>query len=455
MILLLIHSPAAGQGPIEEISLTVERLFPIFANSTESLSAAESDLLFRCGEVKLNTAEGQVFDELSGTQVDALSAMAGDETSISESMTVRLSEPQKNVIAARLQALRGGSSSALANNFDQMSPEPILLTGPITSLSPSSSNPSGLAADGRLGTFINGAIGVGENDPSRIEPGFDYQHTAITAGLDYRITDQWIAGLAIGYSAANADLDGDSGETEVDGVSLSIYGSYYLAQFHLNGMLTAGWRDYQSERRLNYTIARDPSDPLAATSAQTSVNQTFQGDSDATEFSLNLSGGYDVYLGAMTMGPYAGITYFTNTIAGFSETLARENRNDGFGLALEYDDQEIESFTTTIGGMISYAVSTVIGVFSPHIRADWEHEYSHDNDDIEAKFVNGGRFEAAAAENVIIIPTENSDTDFFNLGVGTNATFPYGVSAFADYTTILGLADISYHQLTGGLRFEF
>lgn len=124
-------------------------------------------------------------------------------------------------------------------------------------------------------------------------------------------------------------------------------------------------------------------------------------------------------------------------------------------MALDYAEQDIYSVTTTVEMLLSYAINTGIGVFSPHIRADWEHEYSDDNDDIEAKFVNGGSFEEAIANNVIIIPTENPDTDFYNLGLGTATTFPYGISAFVDYTTILGLKDLTYHQLIGGVRFEF
>jgi hypothetical protein len=56
---------------------------------------------------------------------------------------------------------------------------------------------------------------------------------------------------------------------------------------------------------------------------------------------------------------------------------------------------------------------------------------------------------------VIIIPTENPDTDLYNLSLGVAGTFPYGISAFIDYATILGLNDFTYHQVGGGLRFEF
>jgi uncharacterized protein with beta-barrel porin domain len=323
-------------------------------------------------------------------------------------------------------------------------------------------NQSTLLDDGRLGFFITGSFANGEKDASTVEPGFDYTNTAMTAGMDYRITNQFITGVAVGYSAAKADLYADSGESDVTGYAVSLYSTYYLEQLYLNGMVTAGWRGYESERDLDYTITRDARDPLAPTNPLTTVDQTFKGDSDATEFSASLGGGYDVYSGGLIFGPFISANYFKTTIDAFSEKLAVENTNDGFGLALHYDKQEVESFTTNVGAMMSYAVSTGIGIFSPYIRADWEHEYNDEADDIKARFANvyadwelEDDVQEAVANNLIIVPTETPDADLYNLSLGVAATFPYGISAFVDHTTILGLKDFTYQQVVGGLRFEF
>jgi outer membrane lipase/esterase len=454
-LFLLIYRPAAGQDPRRAISSTVENLCPLLAAHRDNLSAAEQDVYFRCGEVKIKTADGQTYDDLSNGQLNALSNMTGDEASVTETVSVQLSGPQRQVLSARLQALRKGSGGGLAMNYNPKQPEPIYLAGPISTLSGSDLDQSTLSDNGRLGLFITGSFANGDKNESIVEPGFDYTNTAVTAGLDYRFTDQWIAGLAVGYSTADADLNADSGESDIDGYAVSLYGTYYLEQLYLNGMVTTGWRDYESKRHLDYTITRNPSDPSAPANPQTTVDQIFKGDSNATEFSANLGGGYDFYTGGLTFGPYANANYFKTTIDGFSEDLSTENSNDGFGLALSYDKQDVASFTTNVGAMTSYAVSTGVGIFSPHIRADWEHEYNDKADNIKAKFVNGGSFQEAIANNVIIIPTENPDTDLYNLSLGVAGTFPYGISAFVDYTTILGLKDFSYHQVGGGLRFEF
>ena len=453
-LFLLIYRPAAGQDPKRAISSTVENLCPILAANRDNLSAAAEDVLIQCGRVKIQSADGQTYDDLSNEQLNALSNMTGDEVSATETMSVQLSGPQHQVLSSRLQALRKGGGG-LAMNRKPIQPEPIYLAGPITALSGTDLDQSTLSDNGRLGLFITGSFANGEKNESIAEPGFDYTNTAVTAGLDYRFTDQWIAGLAVGYSNANADLDADSGESDIIGYAVSLYGTYYLEQLYLNGMVTTGWRDYESKRHLNYTITSNPNEPPGPANPQTTVDQTFKGDSNATEFSASLGGGYDFYVGGLILGPYADANYFKTSIDGFSENLATENTNDGFGLALSYDKQEVESFTTNVGAMMSYAISTGVGIFSPHIRADWEHEYNDKADDIKAKFVNGGGFQEAIANNVIIIPTENPDTDLYNLSLGVAGTFPHGISAFVDYATILGLKDFTYHQVGGGLRFEF
>lgn len=468
LLFLIAYQPAFGEDPRQTMSFTVENLCPILAANSDYLSAAERDAFFRCGEVKIQTTAGQTYDDLSDDQLNALSNMAGDEASVAETVSLQLSGPQRQVLTLRLQALRKGGGG-LAMNFNNKAPEPILLAGPVTALSKTDLDQSAFSDNGRLGFFITGSFATGEKDRSTVEPGFDYTDTAVTAGMDYRFTNQFITGLALGYSAANADLDADGGKSDVTGYAVSLYSTYYLEQLYLNGMVTAGRRGYESERNLNYTVTRNPSDPLAPTNPITNVDQTFKGDSDATEFSASLGGGYDVYAGGLTFGPYVNANYFKTTIDGFSEDLATENTNDGFGLALHYDKQEVESITTTVGAMMSYAVSTGVGVFSPYIRADWEHEYNDEANDIKASFANvhadweyeddeeehEDDLQEAVANNLIIIPTEKPDADLYNLSLGVAATFPYRISAFADYTTILGLRNFTYQQVVGGLRFEF
>ncbi len=454
LLALLLPRTAFGDSPIREMSNTVESLCPVLAGVSDSLTASERDVFLRCGEVKIKVNDGQAFEDLTDAQLNALSNMTGDESTTQETVNVRLVGPQHAAIAARLATLRGGGGGGLALNLNQPPHEMILLAGPVSALSSTGQDSSVLSDFGRIGSFITGSIATGEKDASETIPGFDYSGTAITAGMDYRFSERFISGLALGYASANADITFDSGELDAVGWAVSLYGTYYLDRLYLNGMATAGWKDYDLKRHVNYTVTRNPNDPNVGTSPEVAVDQTFTGESDASEYSASLGAGYEFDFGGLTLGPYANINYLTTTIDGFNEKLDTPNTNEGFGLALSYDSRDIESVTTNVGGQAGFAWATSFGILSPYTRVDWTHQYNTDVDDIQAKFVNGGTFAEAVANNRILIPTEDNDPDFFNFGAGLAATLPYGISAFFDYATIWGLKDITFHQFTGGLRLE-
>lgn len=129
------------------------------------------------------------------------------------------------------------------------------------------------------------------------------------------------------------------------------------------------------------------------------------------------------------------------------------NHNAGFGLALAVDDQEVESLTSNLGVQLSDSASTGIGILTPYLRLDWEHEFSNDERLIEARFANvGSRY---AALNTILIPTDEPDRDYANLSLGMTTVFPGGTQAFIEYATILGHEELTLHTIVAGLRFEF
>ncbi|MBK8536466.1 MAG: autotransporter domain-containing protein [Candidatus Competibacteraceae bacterium] len=52
----------------------------------------------------------------------------------------------------------------------------------------------------------------GDKSRTTQESNFDYDAYDITGGVDYRFTDRFIAGFALGYSSTSSDLGG-SGAT--------------------------------------------------------------------------------------------------------------------------------------------------------------------------------------------------------------------------------------------------
>lgn len=435
---LSIVTNARAGTPVENMLVTVGTICPQLSalNTAGSLNAAEQDLFFTCRDA-LNEPD-------AATQNNAAANLVSDETSSMETLSVEITSIQTVTILNRLQALRSsGLTGGLAANIQKKNKAPVYYAGPITSLG--TNDNQNVYSGGKFSMFLNGAYGGGDKSSTAFEPGFDYDTTGVVLGADYRLQDNFFLGAAFGYATSEADVDASAGDVDADGYGFSVYGSYTVGAFYFDGMGTYGIKDYEISRNLNYTITTTPGP------GTTTVNQKFIADTDATEWSINLSAGYNFEIDALTLGPYVRVNYLSADIDGYTERLASTNTNSGFGTALKVEDQDFSSLTTDLGAIASYAMSTNSGVYSPYVRLEWEHEFDDDGETIRASYANGTQ----TTGNVIDITSDDRDSDYFNVSVGMTAVFPRGISAFIDYSTVLELDDVSGFVVNGGVRFEF
>jgi uncharacterized protein YhjY with autotransporter beta-barrel domain len=402
-------------------------------------SSATRDLKRRC-------------DDLAPTQQpEALRQVADEEVTTQGTSSVETSNKH---IGARLAALRGGvlglSLHEFALDLDGQQIPGTLVASLVPYAALSSTVPANTPnAFKRFGIFANGNLSLGDKDTTPNESGYDFTTLGITAGADYRFTDNFVLGVALSYQSTDADLDNsvttssgdpaiapDGGDIDVKSFSVSLYGTYYVTnRFYVDGIVTFGWNDYDIDRIISYSLAGVPT-----------VNQTAQGDTDSNQYAFSFGAGYEFHSGGFTFGPLGRVNYTKVDIDGYQEVIA--NTNPGFGWALNFDSQDVESLTTILGGEVSYAISTGLGVLLPQLRFEWEHEFMNDSRTITARFVND------PVGQPIRTSTDDPDRDFVNLGVGLAATFPGGVSAFVNYETVLALDDVTRHNITLGVRAD-
>jgi len=397
---------------------------------------------------------GEIFDAVEQlspgpVQDGVLQQLNNEENGISGSMGTEVSTIGGINVGARLAALRSGGASLISyNNGKGKYSAPFLFAS--NNIDFAGNADSANETFSRLGFFINGIGAYGDRDSTlkpeayRGEPGFDFDSWGLVAGVDNRFSDQFILGAAFGYAETDADIDNDAGSLDQDGYSVLAYSTYYVNQWHIDAILNFGGSDYDANRN----IRPDPEEITMENGDH--INGIARSDYDGWQYGYSLGGGYDFSRSGFTCGPYVRLNYQRVRIDDYREKVEMVSGTpDVESVGLEIQDQDITSLATVVGTHISYAHSTSFGVWIPQISFSWEHEFDDNSRKVIAQYIED------TANNEFTIQTDDPDEDFFNLGLGLSAIFPHGITAFVYYETPLGLKEVTSHNFTGGVRFEF
>jgi outer membrane autotransporter protein len=375
----------------------------------------------------------------------SLAQVTSDQASAPVNASQTSIQAQGRNIASRITALRMGatgfSSNRLTVNLNGESvPASALaqeLWGKLLAANGGAAGSDQALELGRLGVFINGSISLGDKDRTDNVEGFDFTTKGITIGADYRFTDRLVAGLAAGYVTTDTDLDSNGGDLDTDGYSLSLYGTFYRDEgLYLDGILTYGRNDYDQRRRIIYNID------------EVSVNQTAKSSFDGHQWSAALGGGYSFNRGALNFGPTLRLEYVKADVDGYQERMS-DPEADGGGWAARIGDQEAKSFTSQLGGEVSYAMSQSWGVLIPQAHFEWVHEFK-DGDEVVTGF-----FVQDPSQTTFALDTDSPDSNYFNLRLGVSAQFAKGRSGYFYYRKLLGYDNIDVNAFSAGLRLEF
>lgn len=280
------------------------------------------------------------------------------------------------------------------------------------------------------GFFINGTISMGERDKTGRELGFDFDTFGITAGLDYRLSNSKVLGVALGYANFDSEIE-DEAEMQSDGVTLTGYGSFYINDnFYVDTRISYGQPKFEQSRRINFTL-----DDIT-------IDRVAKGDTSANQYSASMSMGYHFYKNAWNITPNASINYVNTSIDAFTESGAG-------GFNFQYARQDIKSLKASLGLSVSRAFSLEKGVITPQFDINMTREMENDGGLIEARFID------APDDEIFWIETDEPDRTFGNAGLGLVFIGANGKQAYINYRSIFGLEGFSRGTLNLGLRFEF
>jgi outer membrane autotransporter protein len=422
----------------EEVADAIDNGCPQLA-AMQNLSAAEADLLARCSEVVVNAGDDP--EETSR----ALNEMLADEATGQNTAALAAANAQFDNLKARMAALRSGSRGVDLAGLNILAPGgslPLSLLPSAIALT-AGEPPEEIGSEfTRWGFFATGTIGRGDRDPQSLDPGFRYDSYGITAGVDYRLTDSWILGAALGFNRNNTELRQNQGGMDTKGWTLSGYASFFKGSaWYADAVASFGRNNYDIDRRISYGI-----DSL--TGGRTLIDQIASASPDGNQQSLALSLGRDFNKGAWTFGPYLRAAYTKIDFDAYSETMSNPT-GAGAGLALSVDSRELKSLQGVVGGKLSYAVSTSWGILLPSAQIEWVNEFENDPELLVTRFLHD------PSETPILIESTREDDNFFNLGLGLSGVFASGKSAYLYFEHVAGQDRMSSNSLAIGVRIEF
>lgn len=419
---------ATSESDVETVTFnTIATICPQMAalNATGDLDSTEEQLFFRCRELV------QTNNELQGSGAtdfslglsesefdDAIRRVAPEETEAMGAGATDTAQDQLTNLGNRMQVLRTGS-----------------LNQPVAGISWSGDSFGGLSAGdsdaSRWGMFINGIYGTGEKDRVGNEDGFDFDAYGLTLGVDYRYSDEMVAGVAFGFSNSEVDLDNNFGDYDTDGYSLSLYGTYYSKNWYFEGSFTYGEFEYDGDR--NITISSNDPDVE-------SVSDRVKTDTDGDQIAYSLAAGFN---GNRDQWHY----HFFGRLSGIESELDAYTES-GSELAMRVDSQDVDSLQGVLGAQLSFNSSQDYGVFIPFLSLEARHEFDNDSRSITARYV----FDPTITS--FSFTTEDPDEDFFLLSIGTSFVLKSGTQFFLNYDSVIELDDVDSDTLTLGIRFE-
>lgn len=301
----------------------------------------------------------------------------------------------------------------------------------------------GTESDG-VGFFLNGRIHVVEGEQNVNERRSDGFGGGFTLGVDKLVGDDVFAGVAMGYTHISTNFDGTASDAELDAVTFTGYGAFYPTdELYVDGSISTSYLGFEQSNALIFNDG-GPSD-------------TLRGDADGAQFGFDIGVGYAIDIDELTgsddQSLLAGLTIEPSARLNFLYTYIEDYRQSGGDgtLDLSIDDQETISVTGHFGFRTELPISTRNGVLTPYVRAAYVHEFNDENDELGVGLAALG---AIGAPSVKLKP-QATDSHYGNFGAGVAATLGQGLSQFLDYDVVAGHDNVTIHQITAGMRFEF
>jgi len=288
----------------------------------------------------------------------------------------------------------------------------------------------------KWGTFLTLERNTIRRDRSARENGFDSETPGFLAGLDRRLSDPLLLGVAAGFKVTDLSFDDVSRfQTVADPAQLGRQRTYtgtigpYLSYtpnqpWYLNSSLIIGVLGASTERS---------GDGLTGKA---------RGDTLGYRVSLAGGGGYDWRYRALRLGPHVNVAWDHLHLGSFSESGERADASRLLRVQ-SFDDDMV---TLKSGGRGSYAFPFSWGALVPNARLDFVYRNLDRSGQGSAALRNGGE---------ISFPLDRLDRTSLEMGVGLQLALTNELALWVDYEEDFLERFFDRSRVTVGARKQF
>lgn len=395
----------AGAGNDLETVLTTILALPSAADKRAALDAVAGRIAFMAGDSAIGAAEVQGFNLDS-----RLNALRRGEAPSHSGLALAFADDPLGV--------RGGWERYVSNDAGQTMSDaaPALPLGRA---------PGGLPDD-RFGIFALGSLTVSDTAGSASQAGSDVLAAGVTVGVDSRLDERTVLGVALGFGDNDTDFDDDS-SFAAESYTLWLYATRTLGQgFFADVAAGLTYSAVQTTRRI----------------VLPGIDRTARGDTQGLAWSAMGRLVYEAELDGWTLAPETSLRYADATIDGYTE-------RDAGGLSLSFDDQHAESLMWSLGATLRRSITVNDrATLTPYIGLSLESQLLDDERVITTAF-------AGDPSTPFSTFTDAPDRTFGRARLGVTGRLGQHLSAYADYATLVGHDDTDAHQFCAGLRWGF
>ena len=260
---------------------------------------------------------------------------------------------------------------------------------------------------------------ISRND---LSPQTDTKNRALTVGVTMRASEAVTVGIAAGSTKGEARMGG-VGQFDLKENAFSVFGSARTGPWYANFMGSMADVNYNNiQRFIKLGI----------------VTRTATAGSKGSNYSGNLTLGYDHEWGKLTIGPFASATSQTVTVNAFTE--------DGAGAAnLNIKEQSRRS--RVIGGGVRASVN--LGNWTPFARVEMDREA------INAERMVSANPVSVTAGNTYDIPAFKPDNTWVTASIGVRGKLADRVGLSVVYTGVSSRSNIKQDGVTASVSVDF